>query len=415
MAYKTSKTNNIVRIIPLRLNKAQEQHCQTLRREAGRCWSNMLQAHLASREGKWLSGVELQAMFKGQYALHSQTIQALAQKLEANIQTARKLRQQEAQNGEVKTRYPYRDKPYQTVVWKSQAIRCGGGTLRLSNGRGREPLVLKLPDEYQAADIVKAELTWRADHYELCLTLDTGEVNPPLKPGDKTVGVDLGEVNIAAVVSDAGQGIVISGRQLRSVKRLRNKRHAAYDQHLSRCQAGSRRWKRLKQRKAQATAKLARQQRDILHKASLQVVEFCVEEEVAHLAVGDVRNIQDGVNLGRKSNQKIAQWPHGQFIQYVAYKASRQGMATHQIPEDYSSRTCSCCGYVRHSAPRGRVFKCPGCGSVIHRDGNGAANICSRSRHAVYAKVQVEHLTYLRPVRLGVVEPLTRANVASAS
>jgi hypothetical protein len=32
-----------------------------------------------------------------------------------------------------------------------------------------------------------------------------------------------------------------------------------------------------------------------------------------------------------------------------------------------------------------------------------------------YGKVQVDHLTYLRPVRLGVVEPLTRAHVADES
>lgn len=203
--------------------------------------------------------------------------------------------------------------------------------------------------------------------------------------------MDLGEINIAAVVTDEGKGIVISGRHLRSVKRLRNKRHAAYQERMEHCLPGSRRWRRLKKRKAQATAKLKRQQRDILHKASLQVVQFCQEEQVVQIAIGDVRDIQDGVNLGRKSNQKISQWPHGQFVQYVTYKARRRGMATNQIPEDYSTKTCSVDGYVHKSAPRERTFRCPGCGSVIHRDGNGAANICSRARYGEYAKVQVDH------------------------
>jgi putative transposase len=266
VAHKTSQTNNVVRIIPLHLSKTQEQQCEELRREAGRCWSDMVQAHVASRDDQWLSGVEMQAMFKGQYALHSQTVQALAQKLEANIRTARELRQQEAQRGEVKTRYPYKTKPYQTVTWKDQALRVRDGRIVLSNGRGRQPVTLKLSAEYHDADIRKAELTWRADHYELCITLDTGEVNPPLLRRVKTAGVDLGEINIAAVVTEDGKGIVVSGRHLRSVKRLRNKRHAAYSQHLSRCEKGSRRWRRLKKRKAQASAKLERQQRDILHK-----------------------------------------------------------------------------------------------------------------------------------------------------
>lgn len=413
MGHKTKETNNVVRIVVLRLNKTQQEQCETLRREAGCCWSDMIQAHVASRSGRWLTGNELMAMFKGQYALHSQTIQALAQKLDANIQTARELRQQEAQMGDIKAKYPYRTKRYQTVPWKSQAIRRANGNIILSNGQGRRPLVLKLPAEYQDADIRKAELTWRADHYELCITIDTGETNPPLSRRVKTAGVDQGEINIATVVTDEGKGIVVSGRHLRSVKRLRNKRHAAYQERMDRCKPGSRRHQRLKKRKAQATAKFTRQQRDMLHKASLQTVNFCEHEQVAHIAIGDVRGIQDGVNLGRKSNQKIAQWPHGQFVQYTQYRARRRGMTTGRIPEDYSTKTCSVDGYVIKSAPRGRVFRCPGCGSVVHRDGNGAANICSRARYGEYGQVQVDHLTYLRPVQLDVVEPLTRANVAS--
>jgi hypothetical protein len=43
------------------------------------------------------------------------------------------------------------------------------------------------------------------------------------------------------------------------------------------------------------------------------VVDFCAQEGVSQLAVGDVRDIQTGVQLGRVTNQKISQWPHGRF------------------------------------------------------------------------------------------------------
>ena len=142
-----------------------------------------------------------------------------------------------------------------------------------------------------------------------------------------------------------------------------------------------------------------RQQRDILHKASRQVVEFCQANDAKEIAVGDVRDIQDGVDLGSKSNQKISQWPHGQFVQYVAYKSAEYGMKAGYIPEDYSTRTCSCCEFVKNSAPRGRVYVCPGCGAVSHRDANGASNICSRARHGSYGFVQVQTIMYLRPLR----------------
>lgn len=395
MGYRSKHTNCIVRIIPLRgLSAQQEALCLFLREEAGRCWTDMLNAHIESRSGKWLSAFDLNKMFRGQYTLHSQSIQALSEKLEANINTARELRKSNPD-----ARYPYHPKKYQTVVWKEAAIHLlEDGKLLLSNGRNNTPLVLSVPSEYLDVDIRKTELTWRADHYELCLTIDTGVVNPPRKQTGQIAGVDLGEVNIAAVVTEVGDALVVSGRALRSVKRLRNKRHATLDALISRCKPGSKRHRKLLKSKAKASAKMYRQQRDILHKASRQVVKFCQANDVKQIAVGDVRNIQNGVDLGSKANQKVSQWPHGQFMQYLAYKAAKYGMKAGYIPEDYSTRTCSCCERVASSAPQGRVYACPGCGAVIHRDANGASNICSRARCGSYGSVQVQTIMYLRPL-----------------
>ncbi len=315
MGYRSTNTNCIVRIIPLRgLSAKQEALCKSLREEAGCCWTDMLNAHIESRGGKWLSSSDLKKMFKGQYALHSQTVQALAEKLEANIDTARELRKTDP-----KARYPYRPKQYQTVVWKEAAIhRQDDGKLSFSNGRNVPPLILPIPDEYLDSDIRKVELTWRADRYELCLTIDTRLVNPPRKQTGQVAGVDLGEVNIAAVATEAGDALVVSGRALRSVKRLRNKRHAALDSLISRCKPGSKRHRRLLKSKSRASAKMYRQQRDILHKASRQVVDFCQANDVKSIAVGDVRDVQNGVALGAQTNQKVSQWPHGQFMKYIA-------------------------------------------------------------------------------------------------
>lgn len=395
MGYRLSHTNCIVRIIPLHgLSAKQEALCKFLREEARRCWTDMLNSHIESRGSKWLSSSDLKKTFKGQYALHSQTIQALAEKLEASIDTARQLRKTDPS-----VRYPYHPKKFQTVIWKASAIHLlDHGQLLLSNGKNKDSLVLPRLSEYLDSDIRQAELTWRVDHYELCLTIDTGFVNPPAKQEGQVAGVDLGEVNIAAVVTEAGDSLVVSGRALRSVKRLRNKRHAVLTSLLSRCKPGSKRHRRLMKSKAKASVKLYRQQRDIFHKASRQVVKFCQAHDVNAIAVGDVRSAQDGVNLGKNSNQKVSQWAHGQFVQYVAYKSAEYGMRTTYTPEDYSTRTCSCCGLVKSSAPRGRLYACPGCGAVIHRDANGASNICSRAKYGSYGFVQVQTIMYLRPI-----------------
>jgi putative transposase len=143
-----------------------------------------------------------------------------------------------------------------------------------------------------------------------------------------------------------------------------------------------------------------------LHQAARTVVDFCQTEGVSHIAVGDVRDIQTGVSLGRKTNQKISQWPHGRFARYLREKAARVGMVVEWIDESYSTRTCSHSGHVQPSSPRGRRFRCLGCGARVHRDVNGSANICSKAAYGVYSEVQADTVKYLRPIG---VAPLTRA------
>jgi len=410
--YKQTASQCVVRLVALRgLSPATLAQCEALRAEAGRLWTTLVSVHAQARdEGRWLSASDLEQATKGgQYALHSQSVQALCQKCAANVATATELRRQElAEAGRIQTAYPRHPKAYQTVVWKDQALQIlPSGELRLPSGGQRPPLLLPtMPAEYQGADLRRAELTWRADHYELCLTLDTSEPLPPVREVGTLAGVDLGEVHIAAVTTTNRHALVVSGRMLRACKQWRNKVHSVLQEQLSRCQPGSRRAKRLLRRKAQVSAKLYRQQRDIQHQAARKVVDFCAQEGVSRIAVGDVRDIQTGVSLGKQTNQKISQWPHGQFVRYLREKTARRGIQVEWIDEAYSTKTCSKSGHVHQYAPRGRRFRCSGCGAQIHRDVNGANNICSKAVHGVYAKVQADTVKYLRPIG---VAPLTRA------
>jgi putative transposase len=411
MPYKQTTTPCNVRLVALRgLDSATLAHCQALRAEAGRLWTDLMAMHTRARaQGRWLSASELEQATKGaQYALHSQSVQARCQKFAANVATATELRRLEfAETGRIQTAYPHHAKVYQTVVWKDQALTVlPSGELRLPNGWQRPPLLLPVPVESQTAHLRRAELTWRADHYELCLTLDTGETLPPPREDGAIAGVDLGEVHVAAVTTTRQHALVISGRQLRSCKQWRNKVHSLLLERLSRCQPGSRRAKRLTKRKAQVSAKLYRQQRDLLHQAARKVVDFCQNEGVSRIAVGDVRDIQTGVSLGKRTNQKSSQWPHGQFARYLAEKAARRGMVVEWINESYSTKTWSVSGHVQSSSPRGRRFRCSGCGAQIHRDVNGSANSCSKAVYGRYSQIQAEMVKYLRPIG---VAPWTRA------
>ncbi len=162
MGYSTTNTLRRVQLRRLQLNQAQTAYCAELRAEAGRAWTAIVEAHVASRSGAWLTEAELKAQFKGQFALHSQTVQALVEKLLANVATAHELRTQQAAAGlPITAHYPYRPKPYQTVTWKMSAIRIRDGALILSNGAGRPPLHLPLTPQDASLPIRQVELLWR--------------------------------------------------------------------------------------------------------------------------------------------------------------------------------------------------------------------------------------------------------------
>lgn len=415
MAHRLSETSCKVDIIRLSLNKSQVRQCLALRQEAGRCYSEMLAAHVASRSDKWLSVGELKSLSKNQYAIHSQSVQAIAEKIDANVQSARSNREREFKAlGRIKTEYPHKPKSFYTVTWKRLGIQVKKGKIHLSNGLKRQPLILSLPYRYRGSNIAIAELVWDADVYYLHITVDTGIVPPPFIRQVKTAGIDLGEIHIASCTVDTGQTLIVSGRLLRSVKQLRNKKHATYKQRMSRCKNGSKKHKRFKRSERKSSAKFTRQQRDILHKASRQIVDFCQEHKVAKLAIGDVRDIADGVAKGKKCNQKLSQWAHGQFYTYLNQKSRVYGINNDYLNEAYSSKTCSVCGHVKKSSVKGRTYKCSACKSVVHRDGNGSANICSKGRYGEYSKVQVTTTKYLQPVfvRQGCSSPSEAGQVA---
>ena len=224
MPYKQTATPCVVRLVALRgLSPARLAQCQAVRAEAGRLWTDLIRLHTQARaQGQWLSAGEFELATKdGQYTLHSQSVQALCQKFAANVDTATEVRRQEmSELGHVQTAYPHHPKTYQTVVWKDQALTIlPSGSLRLPTGAQRPPLLLPLPSEYQTANLRRTELTWRADHYELCLTLDSGAALPPPLPTGAVAGVDLGEVHVAARAADAlaKDGIGIDLIDLRTI------------------------------------------------------------------------------------------------------------------------------------------------------------------------------------------------------
>ncbi len=190
------------------------------------------------------------------------------------------------------------------------------GRAAASPGESSAPIRVGLPDHLRHLPLdafLEMRLVWdkAGRHYQWHLVIEDG-TTPAAAPGNHVAGIDLGEVHPAAA-SDGSESMIFSARQLRSLAQYSNKRLSELQQKQSKKVKGSRRWKRIQRRKNRFLAQQRRRKRDIEHKVSRAVVDWATDRQVGKLAVGDVRDIADGVDLGKQTNQKIANWTHGKL------------------------------------------------------------------------------------------------------
>jgi putative transposase len=314
-------------------------------------------------KGIWLKPKHLMRLFTSE-KLHAHTADACVQAFFASLLSW----QERKKAGDPDAHPPRRRKKFFRIEYKRSAMNLTDGRLRLSNGRGNDPLILQWPWDLPQTVVIH----WAGKGYEAIATYQVEAKAVPR--GDKVAGIDLGEVHMA-VSHDGEQTHILNGRLLRSKVQYRNKLLAELNSRIDgRMKKGSKRRKRLIRSKKRQLKKIEHQIKDIEHKQTTRLITTLSERGVQTVVIGDVRDIRQDNDVGSKNNQKIHQWSHGSIRFKLTYKAERLGMVVALQEEHYTSRTCPRCGYVR-SKVKGRVFLCPKCKWTYHRDGVGSINI----------------------------------------
>lgn len=397
-----------VRIIPLPLKGPKHARTRRLLREgqleAGRLWTDAVAWHRERRAagGRWPDRNEIHAWSKGRYALHSQTVQRTVYRLLENVEATMTRRRNEPATRRW-LRLPWREKRFQPLVWPAQAPSYDPDRERLvlPMGRGRPSIVLT---GIRLETVGAMSVVWN-DGYELHVAVpDPAPTARPEATGRVTI--DLGEIHLGTAVSDTGRGLVVSGRGIRAKKRYRNKELGRLARAQRRATEGSRRWRRLQKAKNALKARIRRQVRDLRHKATRQLIDFCVEVGAAELFIGDPRGVRRN-RCGRKHNQRISQWEMGTDLRYLEEKARKAGIRSFSGDERGTSSTCPGCGH--RQKVRGRDWRCRSCGFTGHRDVVGAVNMFPLAFGTKVTFPRPQDVTYLQP---GPVRRARRAVVA---
>lgn len=373
--------------------------------ESGRIYTRTMVEHwrIYRNKGVWLSSGmdEKYNDFLYPTSLHAHSRDAAQQAFAKAVKTTHALRKA----GFPEAQFPHKAKYWKTTIWKNTGIRVREGVALLARARGLEPICVQLPLDLQhlifvqgTAALVEARLVYnrKTSYYEWHFVKDDG-IEPILRSEGASVAVDMGEIH-PAVITDGNTALVISAREVRSTGQGLAKSISILDGRKSTMKRGSLRYKRMSKAKAKARRVANSRQRDILHKVSRAVVDYAVEANAKEIVIGDVREIAEGINIGKHSNQKISLWPHGKLRQYIAYKALMLGMETLLEDEHYTTQTCPNCG--SRKKPSGRIYSCAQCGFVGHRDVVGASNILSRRLFGELGRVQVASEMYRHPYKV---------------
>lgn len=385
-------------IIPVKCSKKDYQYLMKCSRWAGDCWNELVKADndFYKENGRLMKKGELQTFVKNLTPLHAVGNQHVYIKYETARTAMFKSRDKNRENSN-KVKLPYRKKKYFVVGWNvfSYKIDYKNHEIRLAkkldeNGHQQKPV--RCLFKTMPKHVVEIELIYRDG---LCLAIKYKEpkINSNIE-SNNVAAIDLGEIHSIVSIDNNGNGLIITGRKIRSIKRLQNKEQAKLRSKRDKLTNGSRQYRKYSRAIYKLSVKTDKQTLDCVHKISKLFLDYCIENNISRVYYGDLdsctRNTKERV--GKVVGQKLNDWCYGLMALQLENKLSRYGIEFIKVSEAYTSQTCPHCGH-RHK-PSGRNFECQ-CGYKQHRDLVGAVNILNFNEKDVYIK-KYQNLKYLR-------------------
>lgn len=192
------------------------------------------------------------------------------------------------------------------------------------------------------------------------------EVEPrPLPPNDQAIGIDLG-TNPNFLITSEGEMVEAPRYFQKAQAKL-----ATAQRSLARKKKGSNRRKKARLKVAKLHRKIANQRRDFHHKVARKLVN----------RYGTI--VHEDLNVQALSRSYVAKGIHdagwAQFLAILAYKAAEAGRRVIKVDPKYTSQDCPVCGHREKKPLWVRVYTCPQCGTLLHRDVAAAQNILAKA------------------------------------
>lgn len=169
--------------------------------------------------------------------------------------------------------------------------------------------------------------------YDVSIVYEVADIELK-KDNGKYISIDLGVCNLATIYDNNGESFIISGNTYQNTLYYYNKKIAHYQSILIKQTkdkyAFSKRLIRLYEKKKRIISY-------ILHASTRKIVDYCIDNDITNVIIGDITGIRENNDMGRKNNQSFHSLPYREFYQKLEYKLKLVGIRLIYQNEAYTS------------------------------------------------------------------------------
>ncbi len=330
--------------------RIKDKHRNELNRQARQVnfvWNyiNELSSRSIRERGVFLSNYDIQKYTNGagkELGLHSQTVQCISKEYVTRRQQFRKRQLNWRKSGGARRSLGWIPVNTGAAKWKNGQIIFNGKYYGVWDSFGLS--------QYQFRTASFSEDARGRWYFNVVVNV---EATP--STGTALIGIDLGCKDAAT----ASNGATLNNGEYRKLQQ----------------QLGIAQRARKKHRVKAIHAKIANRRKDNIHKFTRNLVNTS-----GAIFVGNVKPLAM-VKTNMAKSVLDAGW--GSIKTILEYKCAHAGIVFAEINEAFSTQTCSCCGVIPDSSPKGRaglgirLWTCSECGADCHRDVNAALNIAA--------------------------------------
>ena len=192
---------------------------------------------------------------------------------------------------------------------------------------------------------------------------------------NNAMGIDLGLNNIVTTSDNMGTTpLIIKGGMIKSINQFYNKQLSKYKSLAKKYNNAH-----ITHRILKFHRKRNNKIRDVFHKTSRIIVNYCIENNIGTIVIGYNEGWKQKSNLGKRNNQNFVSVPFLKLVRQIEYKSEMVGINVIRTSEEYTSQRCSSCGILKKSNRKYRgMYVCSECGSVLNADVNASQNILKK-------------------------------------